>query len=536
MAVNTPQTEFSPYTSTVPLVQIPPEQIATQTRPDAPLAGQYGKKGNSTLAIGDALLKGFITGHQQKEQRKNAQAQATITAADAASEAAFAKYQDALTAASGKVDDPNAQAAYQAYQKTFEQAKQAKASFVIPEKPAKGQSGQQKKGVKGEVKSGFNNIKDFFEANPHIVPQIALLTMQPKPPGATPESKAQTLELARQQQVLAEGNVEASESKRKQDAEKTYDLYSGLNEAELASLPREEQQKFQAARNIIFQQHGSTGVKEYASPDGLHRDWFLPGQQPGGWEATQGTSSGQPKIGTEGEFTAQAYKKYGVTAQNATPELSKYIHDWWQWKAAQNTSSTSGTTVDIHGNRTTTNAATRGTPEPKPPAGFQPIEDPDRQAGGITPPPQQAGGAPSGGISRPPAAPKTAPGRIAAPPKPTLTDANRTEKVETEKATRYQNAENKYRAQLKTLETQLAGGKIDQASYEKLKTQAATDLESDKTEVGKWYAQQVHAAGGRMPNDLPEEARKLLKVGFVTTFGNGQQWTLDANGQPKQIK
>lgn len=533
MAVQNDPLQISPYTSSVPLVQIPPEKIEAQTRPAAPLAGEFGKKGTGALAIGDALMKGFLAGHQQKEQRKSQAAQAEYASGSAQIAAAKATYQQAVDSGQAKPNDPN-DPAFQAYQKAVAPILAQLQPLTVPQKPQKGE----KKTAKEEVKGFGEGIKGFLAANQHIIPSLAMLAMTPQPVGKSPQGQAQNLELARQQQVLAEGNVEASESKRKQDAEKTYDLYSGLNEAELAALPREEQQKFQAARNIIFQQHGSTGVKEYASPDGLHRDWFLPGQQPGGWEATQGTSSGQPKIGTEGEFTAQAYKKYGVTAQNATPELSKYIHDWWQWKAAQNTSSTSGTTVDIHGNRTTTNAATRGTPEPKPPAGFQPIEDPDRQAGGITPPPQQAGGAPSGGISRPPAAPKTAsaPGRIAAPPKPTLTDANRTEKVETEKATRYQNAENKYRAQLKTLETQLAGGKIDQASYEKLKTQAATDLESDKTEVGKWYAQQVHAAGGRMPNDLPEEAKKLLKVGFVTTFGNGQEWTLDASGQPKQVK
>lgn len=36
--------------------------------------------------------------------------------------------------------------------------------------------------------------------------------------------------------------------------------------------------------------------------------------------------------------------------------------------------------------------------------------------------------------------------------------------------------------------------------------------------------------------NLPEAARKQLKAGHVTTFGNGQQWTLDDDGQPKQVK
>jgi hypothetical protein len=34
---------------------------------------------------------------------------------------------------------------------------------------------------------------------------------------------------------------------------------------------------------------------------------------------------------------------------------------------------------------------------------------------------------------------------------------------------------------------------------------------------------------------LPDAAKKQLKEGIITTFGNGQEWTLE-NGQPKQVK
>ena len=191
MPVNVDPLQITPYTSTVPLVQIPPDQMSAQTRPAQPLAGEFGKKGTGALAIGDSLLKGFMLGHQQKEQKKQAQAQATINAADAASEAAYNEYQQALTKAGGKQDDPAAKAAYDAYTTAFQAGKQAKAQFVIPEKTQKGKkaaadtdpvkSPDDKK--KKQASAGFNNIKDFFEANPHIVPQIALVTMQPKPPG-----------------------------------------------------------------------------------------------------------------------------------------------------------------------------------------------------------------------------------------------------------------------------------------------------------------------------------------------------------------
>jgi hypothetical protein len=36
--------------------------------------------------------------------------------------------------------------------------------------------------------------------------------------------------------------------------------------------------------------------------------------------------------------------------------------------------------------------------------------------------------------------------------------------------------------------------------------------------------------------ELPPEAKRHLKAGQITTFGNGQQWTLDENGNPKQVK
>lgn len=196
MAVDTSKIQIDPYTSTVPLVQIPPEQM----QPAQPLAGQFGKKGTPALAVGDALLKGFMEGHAQKEKANNAKAQATITAADSATQAAYEKYQDSLSQAGGKVDDPTAKAAYDAYLGIFNQAKEAKAQFVIPQK---GDKGQKSGGKDGKSKTtGFGNIKEFFAANPHIIPQIALMTMQPKGPGQSRESRLQDAQVK-----AAEGEV-----------------------------------------------------------------------------------------------------------------------------------------------------------------------------------------------------------------------------------------------------------------------------------------------------------------------------------------
>jgi hypothetical protein len=151
----------------------------------------------------------------------------------------------------------------------------------------------------------------------------------------------------------------------------------------------------------------------------------------------------------------------------------------------------------------------------------------------------EAKSAAKGGISKPPTAPaKTGSTRMAAPPKaPTLVDAQRTAKTETEKHDRYQKAEDKYQAALKTIKAAYAkAGVNDPKALQASEDAALAELNKDKEGIETWYAGEVHAIGGKMPNDLPDAARGQLKKGFVTTFGNGQQWTLDANGQPKQVK
>jgi hypothetical protein len=192
MPVKNPDIEITPYQYAGPTVPMPNE-IQGQTTPAPPLQGQFGKKGTGALAIGDAILKGVMLGHQEKEQRKAAQAQATLAAADKATEGAYQSYQDALSTAGGNVNDPKAKAAYDAYVGIFNQSKETKAKFVIPEKDGKKKDST---GKGKDKKPGFvGGIKEFFEANPHVVPQIALMTMQPKAPGFTQETRLQNAEV-----------------------------------------------------------------------------------------------------------------------------------------------------------------------------------------------------------------------------------------------------------------------------------------------------------------------------------------------------
>lgn len=181
MAVDQPQIKIDPYTSTVPLVQLPVQEMDAGNRPNPPILGQFGKKGTGALAIGDSILKGFLQGHELKEKKKYAQATATIAAADKSSEDAYQQYQEAL---SSNKDPQATEAAYKNYTDIFNRSKAAKAQFVLPEKPAKGQKKDKKDGG-----GAFGGIKEFMAANPHIIPQIALATMQPKPPGASRETK-----------------------------------------------------------------------------------------------------------------------------------------------------------------------------------------------------------------------------------------------------------------------------------------------------------------------------------------------------------
>ena len=214
MAVDTKNIEITPYTSTVPLVQIPPSAMEQQTTPAQPLQGQFGKKGTGALAVGDSILKGFLAGHQEKEQRKYAQATATINAADKATQDAYSQYQDAL---STNKDKTAQDAAYQQYVKTFNDAKAAKAQYVMPEKPAKGQP-KSKDGKK--QLPGMGGIKEFFEANPHIIPQIALMTMQPKPPGLTPEGQQTQNTLKEQQQNLTINDNTITQQQHQQEQQR----------------------------------------------------------------------------------------------------------------------------------------------------------------------------------------------------------------------------------------------------------------------------------------------------------------------------
>jgi hypothetical protein len=286
MAVENQQLKIDPYTSTVPLVQLPVQEMSQNTRPAQPLQGQFGgHRGSGGLAIGDSILKGIMQGHQMKEQKKYQQATATIAAADKSVEDSYNQYQDAL--ATGK-DKAATDAAYANYTDQFNRAKAAKAQFVLPEKPAKGASGGKKKGVKDEAKSFGGGIKDFFAANPHIVPQIALMTMQPKPPGASSQTtmtqnqlQEQKNQLTLQGQGIERGKTEAAEQadKTQREAAQRAVEASGGIDAVLADKSADPKLQ-QAAREMKFtaldkeSPEGKMKLQGYADlQSGKNKEW-----------------------------------------------------------------------------------------------------------------------------------------------------------------------------------------------------------------------------------------------------------------------
>lgn len=552
---NPSQLEITPYTSTVPLVQIPPAQIEADTRPAQPLQGQFGRKGTGALAIGDALLKGFMEGHQQKELRKNAQAQASISAADAATQAAFAKYQDALTQAGGKVDDPGAKAAYDAYLGVFNQAKATKSQFAMPEEKKKGEKGKGEKGKDGKGK-GFGGIKEFLEANPHIVPQIALMTMQPQQPGLSPENKARMLDMQAAEQNQQEGELKLRTERRKEADINMVSAYGKLSPEEIAKLPADVQKQINDPQNGLKAAQYRIALEQ---PAKAKYDWFVDenGQQhslpegtldvPPGWKLIAKPTAGSiPKLGTVGDFLETVAGDNKTDAAKLNASQKGYLEQLWHFYQTNPTASTSVSWyVDDKGDwQPRTAPGYRGQVPPKPPAGVFPsnfvLPGAPPPQGGQTPPAAKTG---TGGITKPPsktAAAKTGgmpatPQRAGEkPPMRSWQASQNTEKVATEQHDRYQKSQATYDSKAKEARAALEKGNIDQTGYQRMLNQAALDRADSNRETWKWYIQQVHSVGGKMPWEQ-QGAPVLHKDQKGNIYGfDGKNWVNIENGEQYQ--
>jgi uncharacterized protein YbdZ (MbtH family) len=364
MAVESPQISIDSYKSTVPLVQIPQQDLQ-----GPPQQGGIYSKAGGIATIADGAMKGLLRGLQLKEEKKYKTAEAVMNAQDAAIGDAKKQYQDALMT-KGK-DDAETQAKWGAYTKTVNDAASARQAFAVPEKTPKQPKGAKKAKTAADgapAAGGFGDgLKQFFAQNPHIVPELAIIGMKsqvdPKLYGQmTPEMTAQKTQMDAAQRQ--EANQKVTDAARG-----TYDKYAGRS-----NLTPQEQEDFENAKAVLTPITPNQKFQVLVDDQGQEHNEPIGTEIPRGWKVYEKPSASQtPRAGTEQEFTSQALKGYGYTNDTAPPGLLKYLHDSWAFRQPQTASTTSGSTVDAAGNRTSTTNTTRGSGAPKPPAGFAPL-------------------------------------------------------------------------------------------------------------------------------------------------------------------
>ena len=378
MAVDNAPIKIDPYQSTVPLVQMPVEQNAGL--PADPVKGNVSKKGTGALMIGDALIKGFMQGHAIKAQRQYETAKATIGAAQAGEEAAWNSYQQKLSTGEATKDpsDPN----YQAYQQAHQRATETMAKFVLPEKGQKNKAGKNESSSNktkekastpqdaAKPQSFGEKIKDFLSANPHIVPQIALMSRNPNPPGMTPQTEAQKLaftgakrEDAEAQQKIDDRNVVSAGRAMFKD------MTPEQEKTARAAMPEADRKKLEEAESR-FEMESPKGAKQITWTDGkgsfiqLREDQNPPA---GYYPWPKPSLAGQPK--GEESFVAEYAQQNGIDPQKMPAATRKYLHDVWTYRNPTSTATSSGSTTDKHGNRVNTSTSNRTSKEPAPLSG-----------------------------------------------------------------------------------------------------------------------------------------------------------------------
>jgi hypothetical protein len=529
--------------------------------PAQPLNGQFGRRGTGALAIGDAMLKGFMQGHKVKEQRKQAQAEAMYNSAQAAIGAARDQYQQKIDSGEAKPNDEK-DPAFIAYKGTTDTALAGISSIMIPDKTQKGKksasggSGSTGGKDKKQASAGFSNIRDFLAANQHIVPQLALMTMQARPLGQTQQGKEQNVKLQEQQQEVQSKQQAAADSNM-------VALYGSLDEKQQAILPPEVKKQvfdvdpetgvkpIDAAKGRIEQRERESGrgtPKEYSSPDGSRRGWYVPGRQPEGWNATAGSAA--PKAGSDAEAEDKFLKeKFGVTRENATTEQLTAARQQARADKTLQTATTSTSSTTPQGDRKTT-ATRKATP-----VAIQPPPAASRQASpasaGISKPPT-AKASPTGqgaqGIGRPPQAGKTAKAGITPPPggKQTALTASVTRQATQKQKEGYRKAENQYKADLAAADKAFAAAQktaatgdpsileAAQQAKDAAYTRAKKFLDGAKQSVAEEYDSAVKSIGGTTGGQ--QQGTIAIQAPDGNTYTFPDQKSADAFKQAAGIK
>jgi hypothetical protein len=539
MPVNVDPLQITPYTSTVPLVQTPPDQTEAVSRPAPPLQGNVLGKGTGALAIGDSLLKGFMAGHQQKVQRKTDQAETAIAAAGGMREAAYQKYQQNLRNLGNPPDqtkDPDgytkwkqqADGFYKDYTGVVQQSKDGIAQYVIPEKTPKGQQ------KKGEKKTGWNSFKDFFEANPHIVPNLALLAIQPNPPGLSSQGQEQVQNL--ESQKLA--NQKQSEQLQNEKIYKEgFATFAHLSPDELKSLPPAVSVaygKWVNARAAITPLKFTGTPQLYKLPNGEIVRKYKEEIEQYYPDAVPYIPGAEIKPGSPAELEDKYLKSIGVTRQDATLEQLAAATQYAKAAQTAQTSSTTTSTQDISGNRTSTTSR-KATPGAiaEPPTARAGVRPPPKSAAsptGVTPPPQAAK---NGQISRPPGMTKETWQTMQVTRQATEKQQKGYQKAESDYTKAMRQADGDYAKAIKDgVDPTEAGKTRDRAN-----ARAQLDLEDAKAAVAKTYDAAVKSIGGASGSQQSRQYRYSTEPnaqGVVLGSDDGQNWFNTQTGQPYQ--
>ena len=558
MAVTGGDISIDPYKSTVPLappVQIPREDLQAQQAPAI-----YSRTGG-IAQFADTAMKGLLKGLQMKEEKKYKTAEAVMAAQDAGISAAKKNYDDMLTTkgafeADGKTPKAETQAAYDAWQTAVNTAATQRQAFAVPEKTPKQPKGQKKadKAADGApAQGGFGaSLKQFFERNPHVVPELAIIGMkaQVTPYGQmAPEQQAQKMQMdAAQRQESIQKVTDA--------AVLTRDKYAGRSESELQKMPPSEGGKAAGFKNALEEYRNAvesltpistaTKYQTMVDPQGQQHSVPLGTQIPDGWHIYEKPLASQTaRVGTEQEFTGQALKAYGYDKDTAPPALLKYLHDSWAYKAAQTTSGTSEhMETDPKTNELvavkTGSSTTRGAAAPKPPAGFSPLGEnglPQESAAAKPAGDAAASSAATpktGKMSKPPAAPGAGKGTMTAAPLPpgvrdtglkAMPGAQNTERVETQEKNMYATATKNYEAALKNNKTKAPTPESLKAAND----QALAAYNAEKAQITLWKAKQVKAVGGD-----PWRAQAKGADGKIYATMDGTNWVNVETGYPYQ--
>lgn len=295
----------NPYTPT----QAPPTPEAKPSPLQDSPGFQFQGHGNISHAgaiagVFDNVLKGFVNGHAMGEAHK---ALTLKKKSDDLNASYNADAQRLYQMKQAGVDEksPEYQAARSAVDGSWGALQDFRGGLIDQQ-----QSGGKKKPAKG-AKTGQDDPMMAL-SNPAASPQekaAALLAISKKL-GPPVYGQIAALNTPQAQQARATQNTmgdadaaHATNTLTREQAQATYNKLAGKPEDQMTP---EEKQQLSNARAVLNPPTNKGTTREYMSPDGKTKDWFVPGSQPEGYTAT--ASSGTTKLYKRKDGTQEWYR------------------------------------------------------------------------------------------------------------------------------------------------------------------------------------------------------------------------------------